>query len=173
MSAATPFGSGAKIVVGIAALAASNKENAMLATYSLGSCMGVSIYDPLLRVGGLLHAMLPDSSIDPLKASVQPAMFVDTGIPDLFRAASDLRAEKDRVQICVVGGAQIMDTSGLFNIGRRNYDALVSLLAQYGLRIHAEQVGGHVSRSMFLRLATGEVRLKISGQREEVVLCKS
>src|SRR5439155_26083208 len=107
------------------------------------------------------------------KASKQPAMFVDTGIPDLFRAATGLRAEKDRVQICVVGGAQIMDTSGVFNLGKRNYEVLLSLLGQYGLRIHAQQVGGHVSRSMYLRLATGEVRLKISGQKDEVVLCKN
>jgi chemotaxis protein CheD len=162
-----------KIVVGIAELATSDKANATLATYSLGSCIGVSIYDPKLKVGGLLHVMLPDSSIDPLKASSKPAMFMDTALPNLFRAATDLRVDKDRAQICVVGGAQIMDSSGVFNIGKRNYEALVSSLKEQGLHIHAQQVGGHVSRSMSLRLATGEVRLKVAGQGDEIVLCKS
>ena len=173
MSATSLPGSKSKIVVGIAELATSDQEDTTLATYSLGSCIGVSIYDPKLKVGGLLHVMLPDSSIDPLKATSKPAMFVDTGLPNLFRAATELRADKDRVEICVVGGAQIMDSSGVFNIGKRNYEALVSSLKEQGLHIHAEQVGGYVSRSMSLRLATGEVRLKVAGHGDEIILCKT
>lgn len=162
-----------KIVVGIADLAVSNNQSVILSTYSLGSCIGVSIYDPVARVGGLLHVMLPDSSIEPRKAQAQPAMFMDTGIPALFRAAYELGAEKYRVIISAAGGAQVMDTSGFFNIGRRNYDVLAKILQDHSLRLQAEQVGGLVSRSMFLNLATGEVRLKVSGQTNELVLCKS
>lgn len=162
-----------KVVVGIADLAASSSQNAELATYSLGSCIGVSIYDPVVKVGGLLHVMLPDSAIDPAKAAAQPAMFMDTGLPALFRAAYQLKADKHRVHICVAGGAQIMDATGFFNIGRRNYEALICILKQHGLRIQAEHVGGLVSRSMYLNIATGEVRLKISGQINEMILWKS
>lgn len=162
-----------KVVVGIADLAVSNNPTLTLATYSLGSCLGISIFDPVARVGGLLHVMLPESRIDPDKAQRQPAMFMDSGLPALLRAALELKAEMPRLQICVVGGAQVMDSSGFFSIGRRNYEMLKTILNEHGLKIHAEQVGGMVSRSLYLHLATGEVRLKISGQTEEVILCRN
>src|SRR5215510_8731045 len=104
-----------KVVVGIAEMAVSNSQNVTLTTYSLGSCLGIAIYDPVVRAGGLLHIMLPDSTIDTTKAAKQPAMFVDTGVPALFRAAYQLKAEKHRVIISVAGGAQIMDNGGFFN----------------------------------------------------------
>lgn len=162
-----------KVVVGIADMAVSNNPTVTLSTYSLGSCLGVAIYDPEVRVGGLLHAMLPDSGIDAGKAQTQPAMFINSGIPLLFRSAYQLKADKRRMVISVAGGAQIMDNSGFFNIGRRNYEMLTRIFQEHGLTIVAEHVGGLVSRSMYLDLATGEVRLKISGQTQDHVLCRS
>lgn len=162
-----------KVVVGIAELAVSNNQNVTLTTYSLGSCLGISIYDPVVKAGGLLHIMLPNSSIDAAKAAAHPAMFVDTGVPALFRNAYQLGADKYRMIICVAGGAQIMDNSGYFNIGARNYETLKKLFAEHELKIHAEQVGGMVNRTMYLNLANGEVRLKVSGQPQETILCKS
>jgi chemotaxis protein CheD len=161
-----------KLVVGVGGLAVSNNQSAILMTYSLGSCLGVTIYDPVVRAGGLLHAMLPDSSINAVKASEQPAMFVDTGVAALFRAAYQLKADKHRVQICVAGGAQFLDKTGFFNIGERNYKCLTDLIRQHGLNIDAEEVGGLVSRTIQLNIATGEVRLKTSGQTVETVLHK-
>src|SRR6266567_6161488 len=160
MSPPSPSGFEHKVVVGIAELAVSNNPNVTLATYSLGSCLGIAIYDPVVKVGGLLHLMLPDSTIDPVKAAKQPAMFVDSGVPALFRATYQLRAEKHRMLISVAGGAEILDNSGLFNIGWRNYDALAKLLKEHELRIHAEHIGGLVNRTMHLSLTTGEVRLR-------------
>lgn len=162
-----------KVIVGIADMAVTNDANITLATYSLGSCIGVTIYDPERKVGGLLHVMLPESKIDMDKAAKSPAMFMDTGIPALFRAAYQLSADKYSVRICVIGGAQVMDSSGFFSIGKRNYEMLKKILGEHNLKIHAEQVGGMVSRSVYLDLATGAVRLKVSGQSEEVVLCRS
>jgi chemotaxis protein CheD len=159
-----------KVVVGVADVAVSNNQNVILTTYSLGSCLGVAIYDPLTRVGGLLHAMLPDSSIDRQKAAAQPAMFLDTGIPALFRAAYELRADKHRVLIYLIGGAQIMDDSGFFNIGKRNYQSAIDLFGKHSLRIQAEEVGGCVNRTVYLNLATGTVSLKVSGNSTETRL---
>lgn len=161
-----------KLVVGVADLAVSSNPSVVLTTYSLGSCLGITIFDPVTRVGGLLHAMLPDSTIDPVKAAAQPAMFIDTGIPALFRAAYQLKADKFRVQICVAGGAQVMDGSGFFSIGKRNYETLIKLLSQHGLVVRAEHVGGMVSRTVHLDLRTGEVKLKVSGQDTETILWK-
>lgn len=162
-----------RVVVSIADMAVSNNANVTLTTYSLGSCIGVAIFDPVARVGGLLHAMLPESAIDPAKAARVPAMFIDTGIPALFRAAYALKAEKHRLLIYVAGGGQIMDGAGFFNIGKRNHSALTDLFAKHSLKIQAERVGGMVNRTMYLKLATGEVSLKVSGQPKEEVLCKS
>jgi chemotaxis protein CheD len=162
-----------RVVVGIAEMAVTNNQAVTLATFSLGSCLGISIYDPVAHVGGLLHIMLPDSNIDATKAHQQPAMFVDTGVPALFRAAYQLHAEKYRMIICVAGGAQVMDTTGFFNIGKRNYESLRNLLQDNGLKIHREQVGGLSSRSVYLQVATGDVRLKVSGQPNDIMLCKN
>jgi len=161
-----------RVVVGMAESVVSNNPSVTLATYSLGSCLGISIYDPVTHVGGLVHIMLPDSSIAPDKARTQPAMFLDTGLPKLFRSAYEMRLDKQRAVICVAGGAQIMDDKGFFNIGQRNRAALDALLQQHGLRILAQDTGGMVNRTMYLKLATGEVRLKVSGQTTETVLWK-
>jgi chemotaxis protein CheD len=160
-----------KVVVGIADLAVSNNPNVILTTFSLGSCLGIAIYDPAVKVGGLLHIMLPDSSIEPAKGVVQPAMFVDTGVPALLAAASKLRADKQRMLVYVAGGAQVMDHSGFFEIGKRNYEALGNFLQKNSLCIQAEQVGGLVNRTLRLNVGSGKVSLKISGQAEEISLC--
>jgi chemotaxis protein CheD len=171
-SFSTMMGFERKLVVGVGGLAVSNNQAMILTTYSLGSCLGVTIYDPVSRTGGMLHAMLPDSSINAAKAAEQPAMFVDTGVGALFRAAYELKAEKHRVQICVAGGAQFLDKSGFFNIGQRNFACLTQLLSQHGLTIDAQDVGGLISRTLNLHLSTGLVRVKSSGQSEETVLFK-
>ncbi len=161
-----------KLVVGVGGMAVSNNESVTLATYSLGSCLGVTIYDPVVRAGGLLHAMLPESSLNPGKASERPAMFVDSGLGELFRAAYELKLEKHRAQICIAGGAQIMDENGFFNIGQRNYKRLLELLQANGLNPRAQQVGGFVNRTMQIDLATGEVWLKTSGESGSTILFK-
>ncbi len=158
------------VVVGVGDLAVSNNQAAALATYSLGSCLGVTIFDPVTRVGGLLHLMLPDSSLNAAKAAQQPAMFADTGVAALFRAAYQMKADKYRVQICVAGGAQVMDASGFFNIGKRNFESVSALLERHGLRILAAEVGGLVSRTISLNVGTGEVRLKVAGRKDSFTL---
>jgi chemotaxis protein CheD len=162
-----------KQIVGIAQWAVSNDPGVTLATYGLGSCLAVAVHDPVARAGGLIHLMLPDSSFDTGKAAGHPAMFVDTGIPALFRAAYKLGAEKHRMIIYAAGGAEILDDSGGFNVGARNHAALRALLAQHDLRLQAEHVGGQDGRTLCLNVATGEVRVKLSGQPGEISLCKT
>jgi chemotaxis protein CheD len=164
------FGFNQRLVVGMAEIVVANNPALTLATFSLGSCLGVSIYDPVTRVGGMLHAMLPDSSISPEKAETQPGMFLDTGFPRLVDSARQLRLDRQRAVICVAGGAQIMDAQGYFNIGRRNREALAAILSRANLRVAAEEVGGTVNRTLYLHLSTGEVRIKSSGQAGEIVL---
>lgn len=156
-----------KIIVGIADMGVSRDQQSGLITYSLGSCIGVAIYDPVAGVGGLLHYMLPESQIDPQKAQKNPFMFADTGIPMLFKEAYRVGASKSRIIVKVAGGSQILDDSGFFNIGKRNYMALRKILWKNNVLIKAEDVGGQVSRTVRMDLATGKVFLRYSGEGEK------
>jgi chemotaxis protein CheD len=151
------------LVVGVADMVASNDSSAQLVTYSLGSCLGVTVYDPVRKAGGLLHLMLPDSSINLQKASTEPFMFVDTGTPRLFKAVYNLGAERSRVIIKVAGGAQFFGPNRSFNIGERNFDALRKLLAQNGYSFQAQDIGGVCSRTLRLDLSDGNVSISSPG----------
>jgi len=106
-----------KQIVGVADMKVSNNPKESIITYSLGSCIGLVIYDPVVKVGGILHYMLPESSIDKSKAADRPYMFADSGIPRLFKTAYQLGAAKQRMRIYAAGGAEILDQKGFFNIG--------------------------------------------------------
>lgn len=151
------------LVVGVADMVASNDPSAELVTYSLGSCLGVTVYDPLKKAGGLLHLMLPDSTINLEKATAEPYMFVDTGVPRLFKAVYSLGGDRSRVVVKVAGGAQFFDSQGSFNIGERNCLALQALLARNGHSIHAQDVGGTSSRTLRLDLSNGIVSISSPG----------
>jgi len=140
------------------------KKNGKIITYALGSCLGVAIYDPSVKVGGILHFMLPDASLNPEKAKENPFMFGNTGIPKLFKAAYQLGAAKHHIQVKLAGGADILNSAGAFNIGKRNYMMAKKMLWKNGVLIAAEDVGGTVSRTMSLNLETGEVIIKCPGK---------
>jgi chemotaxis protein CheD len=158
-----------KINVGVADMKVSNDPDVTLVTHSLGSCIGLAVYDPAVRVGGILHYMLPESELDTNKARENPLMFADTGIPILFRYCYKLGAIKGRMIVKVAGGSQIMDASGVFNIGKRNYAALRKILWRNHVLIDAEDIGGTVNRTMWLSVATGKLSLNISGKVYKVL----
>ena len=88
-------------IVGIADMKVSDDPKVTLVTHALGSCIGVTVYDPVARVGGMIHYMLPESKMDHKKAKETPLMFADTGIPLLFKACYKIKAEKaDDSQSC-------------------------------------------------------------------------
>lgn len=152
------------IVVDIADYAVSKDPAASLVTYSLGSCIAVAVWDAAVKVGGLLHYMLPESSLDPARAARTPAMFCDTGVPLLFRAAYELGASKSRMAVKIAGGSHLLDDNGTFNIGKRNYLALRKIFWKNGVQIESEDVGGSISRALTLDVATGRVAVRTRGQ---------
>jgi chemotaxis protein CheD len=155
-----------QLVVGISDCVVSNDAAAVLVTYALGSCIAVSIYDPMARVGGLLHIMLPESQIDQQRAEQTPFMFADTGVPLLFRKAYEQGAAKARLVVRLAGGAQVMDDARIFNIGKRNYLAVRKILWKAGVFIQAEAVGGDVSRTVRLDLSSGSFWIREGGTKE-------
>lgn len=154
-------------VVGIADMKISAQAEDTLITYALGSCLGITIYDPVAKVGGLLHIMLPDSSINREKAAGNPYMFVDTGVPQLFKACYRAGAQKERLVLKVAGGAALSKRSGeddQFNIGKRNFLMLRKLLWKNNVLIKSQDVGADYSRTMSLEIASGDVLIKTNGQ---------
>lgn len=153
-----------KVIVGVADLKTSNRPDDTLITYSLGSCIGLVIHDPVAAVGGLLHFMLPESSLSAEKAAKNPYMFADTGIPMLFKDCYRLGAVKERMTVKAVGGAQVLDPNGMFNIGKRNILMMRKLLWQNGVTMGATALGGTVNRTISLEIKSGVVMLKTSGE---------
>ncbi len=157
-------------VVGIAELRVSDDPSELLVTHALGSCLGIVVWDPVARVGGLLHVMLPTSGRDPVRAQTDPARFVDSGVPVLFRACYALGARKERMITRVAGGAA-MATEGhpdRFQIGKRNYLQLRSVLWKAGVLLANQDVGGNVSRTVCFKVGSGEMTIR-SGRSESVL----
>lgn len=155
-----------KHVVGMADMKVSAAPEDVLITHALGSCLGIAIYDPVAGVGGLLHVMLPTSTIDPTKAERNPCMFVDTGVPKLFHECYKAGARKERMVVKVAGGASARqkEEEDHFQIGKRNAVMLRKLLWKNGVLLQSEEVGGSVSRTMTLDIANGEVALRVNGE---------
>ena len=151
------------LIVGVADMKVSNSSEDILVTHALGSCIGVIIYDPVATVGGLLHYMLPESKLDEVKAKKNPYMFGDSGIPLLFKHTYKLGAKKNRMKVIVAGGSQILDTKGLFNIGKRNHTVVRKMFWKNNIMVDFEDVGGSVNRTLKLEMKTGQAWLKVSG----------
>ena len=155
-------------IVGIAEMQVSGDAGDVLATYALGSCVGLSLFDPERRVGGLVHCMLPLSRIDPAKAERQPLMYVDTGVTVLLQALFDMGAQRKSLVAKVAGASKIMDANGVFNIGERNYTVLRKILWKNDILVSGEDVGGSVPRTMYLHMDSGRTVLKVSGEEKEI-----
>lgn len=149
-----------RVIVGVGDLAVSNNAAVILSTYALGSCLGVIAYDPVSRVGGLLHLMLPDAAISAEKAAQQPAMFATTGLPLLFRALAGLKAEPSRLRLLVAGGAGMLAGSDPLKIGERNLAKTLEILHAHRLAVIHQQVGGTINRTVHFEIGSGVAELK-------------
>lgn len=148
-----------KSVVGVSDWKVSSNPNETIITYALGSCLGIVVYDPVVKVAGLLHTMLPFSRKDPEKAKGKPAMFVDTGFSVLLKDFYEMGAEKNRIKIFVAGGASMKTAAkdDYFKIGARNFTTLRKLLWKNGFMIDYQDVGGSISRTMSITVSSGLV----------------
>jgi chemotaxis protein CheD len=157
-------------IVGMAEMVVSAESHDRLVTYALGSCLGIAVHDPVAGVAGLLHVMLPQSGIAEERARATPAMFVDTGVPALFRACYELGARKERMSVTVAGGARAAqgEDDDHFQIGKRNVLMLRKLLWRNNVIITAEDVGGRASRTMWLHVGSGEVWLRAGGEERRL-----
>jgi len=158
-----------EFVIGMGDGGVSRDADAVLITYALGSCVALMLHDPVARVAGMVHYMLPESSETQQGCNPRPCKFADTAIPFLLRAALDQGADKRRLVVFAAGGAQVMNDNSIFNIGKRNCLALRKALWKFGLVAHAEDLGGTLVRTVRMEVGSGRVWLQSpAGKRWEM-----
>ncbi|MFP4458836.1 MAG: chemotaxis protein CheD [Candidatus Zixiibacteriota bacterium] len=156
------------LVVGISDMKISTDPLETLVTYSLSSCIGLALYDPVAKVGGLVHCMLPLSKIDPAKAKENPFMFTDTGVTGLLQGLFDKGATRKNIVAKAAGAATLLDEKGMFRIGERNYTVMRKILWKNNILIKSEDVGGNVPRTMYLHITGGKTEIKSQGKVTEL-----
>ncbi|MEM1355083.1 MAG: chemotaxis protein CheD [Planctomycetota bacterium] len=156
------------VTIGMCEMAVSTDTEQTLVTYSLGSCVGVTLFDPEAGVGGMIHCMLPVSKTDPEKAKARPAMFTDTGFVELLNEVLAKGAQMSRLVVKVAGGGAPMDSAGRFKIGERNYAVLRKILWKNNLLIAGEDVGGTKPRTMRIQMTDGTVTVSSGGEVTEL-----
>ncbi|HHH76491.1 MAG TPA: chemotaxis protein CheD [Phycisphaerae bacterium] len=159
-----------KQIVSVAEMAMSTQPGDIIVTYALGSCLGITAHDAVAGIGGMVHVMLPQSSMSPEKAKTNPYMFIDTGVPAFFRALYDAGAEKKRLKVAVAGGANVQQIGNdRFAIGKRNITFLKKLFWKNGILADAEDVGGRDARTMNLEIGSGRVWLSTAGTLKDLL----
>lgn len=141
-----------------------------LISYGLGSCIGISLYDPQTKVGGLLHIMLPDSTQS--RANENRAKFADTGIPDMLNEVLKLGASRSRLVAKIAGGAQMFafaNATDIMRVGQRNAQAAKEVLASLGIPIIGEDTGGSYGRTVSIDLSNGVYKVKTIDKGEKEI----
>ncbi|BEU87186.1 chemotaxis protein CheD [Selenomonas sp. TAMA-11512] len=159
----------ATLRVGIADYKVSKAPDVII-SYGLGSCVGVSLYDPQTKIGGLLHILLPDST--QARAQEKEAKFADTGVPLLVKDVVAKGASKGRLVAKVAGGAQMFafaNASDLMKVGTRNVEAVKAALKKEGIRIVGEDTGANYGRTVQIDLETGVYTVKAIGKPEKQI----
>lgn len=157
------------VKVGMADLKVAKNPDSLI-TLGLGSCVGVALYDPVSKVGGLLHAMLPDST--QIRQNSNKAKFVDTGLDLLLEKMAEAGASKSRIRAKLAGGAKMFafnDNTSLGGIGDRNVDAAKRKLKELGIRIIAEDTGLNYGRTVELFCENGDYHIRSVGKVEKTI----
>ena len=141
-----------------------------ITTLGLGSCVGIALRDPVTKIGGLAHIMLPDSAS--IRNNSNIPKFADTGIEELVRQVVASGANRSRLVAKIAGGAQMFSfqtKSEMVRIGERNVEASKKKLKELGIRILAEDTGQNYGRTIIFYPETGDLVIKAVGRSESVI----
>lgn len=156
-----------KLVIGIADMKVAKGEG-MLVTYALGSCIGICLHDPALKLGALVHIMLP---LNMETGRKNPLKYADTGIRETLRMMEAKGASRSRITAKIAGGAKMFDVNGgsMGNIGQRNIESVHMNLKKEGIQLLREDVGGSVARTLLFDPATGLGCVRSYGRKELII----
>lgn len=156
------------INVGMSQMELSSKPGTVLTAPSLGSCIGLAIYDPVAKIGGMAHIVLPDSAKN-TKETEALGKYADTAVPEMLSKIISMGANKKNLIIKIAGGAQMFNLqqgSNVLNIGLRNTLAVKTALSKEGLEVLKSDTGGNKGRTFKLDVQTGIFSVKVIGQNE-------
>ncbi|MCI8649745.1 MAG: chemotaxis protein CheD [Anaerotruncus sp.] len=154
------------ITVGISDLNIAKAPD-ILVTYALGSCVGICLYDPAIKLAGLSHIMLPTSEMN--HDAKQVMRFADSAIPLLLKKMEMAGGSRARMKAKIAGGAQMfaaMSNSSISNIGQRNIKAVKDALASLRIPIIADDTGKNYGRTLYFNAADGMMRIKSANRGE-------
>ncbi len=157
-----------EIKIGIADMKIARREGVLI-THALGSCIGITLYDPVIKLGALIHIMLPQATGG---KDINLFKFADTGIQETLRKLAVFGGVKNRYVCKIAGGAQMFAVNGggsIGNIGKRNIESVRNVLSAEGIRIRNQDVGGNYARTMLMNVEDGMVKLRTIG-RPEIIL---
>lgn len=159
-------------MVNMGQIAVSRTPGDVLTALGLGSCIAVCAYDPVARVGGMIHVVLPSSAIG--RPDDAPAKFADQGVPRLIADMGKQGGLRARLKIAMLGGANVLvsaSQNGTLDIGNRNAAAVREALRSQGFATTADDIGGKISRTVRLRVHSGEVMVKTVRDGEALFAC--
>ena len=160
---------GGVLPVGLGEIKVSRSRQAMLVCYGLGSCVGIALWDPVARVGGMVHVVLPDSTQG--RGGEAPGKFADTAVPALLSELTALGCSRSRLACRIAGGARMLNVSGgtpgKLDIGSRNGEAGRAALEQARVPLAAADLGGNYGRTVTLFAGTGRVLVSTVGRGEK------
>jgi chemotaxis protein CheD len=149
------------IAVGLGEMQVSSDATIVLACLGLGSCIGISAYDPVSRVGGMAHVVLPQGNEADCRRT--PGKFANSALQSLVFEMERKGAQRRRIILKIAGGAKIISnvpSKSLLDIGDRNVTAIKVALAENQLEAKAEDLMGKLGRSMWLHVETGITRVR-------------
>ena len=143
------------VLVGIGEMHVAEEGDRALVARSLGAAGALSLFDPYTGIGGMLHWLLPDASLDPDRAERSPSYFASTGIPRLVEAMEDRGVRLEDIRAALAGAATLPE-GGMFDVGSRNSRIALQLLEKSGIRLDTKDVGGTAVRDLRLEMEQGE-----------------
>lgn len=141
----------------------------ILRTTGLGSCVGVTLYDEMLHLAGLVHIMLPSSTL--AKGEIEVSKYADTAIPELVARMERAGAARSRLVAKMAGGAQMFQSKGreILRIGPRNVEASLEELRRLKIPIVAQDTGGNYGRTIEIDASSGKLHIWTAYQGEKVI----
>ena len=157
--------------IGMGELVVSNDSSDVLACIGLGSCIAICVFDPVSRVGGVAHMLLP-SSRNPSEAMSAPAKYISVGVPNLINRMVKNGAARNNLIVKITGGARMLNIPGdhnVLDIGQKNIAEVKAAMQRENIPIVGADVGGTVGRSMQLFIETGRIMIRnLSGRTFEL-----
>jgi chemotaxis protein CheD len=158
------------INIGLGEQAISRDPQDILVAYGLGSCLGIGMFDPIARIGGMVHAVLPENNTN--NGSV-PGKFVDTGIRSLIEGMVKAGCDRRRLIVWMAGGANMLLSPTMtqaFDIGNRNTQSALKVFSALNIRLSGQEVGGNTGRTVRLYIAEGRLTVRLVGQQEHDIV---